>query len=62
MKIGIAWRTALVRTNLPAKFKDLFVHFLTLSYILVIIGSHILLSQGLAVSGTPKYLEGRDSL
>ena len=62
MKIGIAWRTALVRTSLPAKLKYLFVHFLTLSWILVINGSHILLFQGLAISGAPKYLEGRDSL
>ena len=61
-KIGIDWRTTFVRINLPARFNDLKVHFLTLSCILLSTGSQILLCNGLAVRGILKYFEGRESL
>ena len=62
MKTGIDWRTTFVSTNWPAKFKDLIIHFLILSYILLITGSQMPLCKGLLVRWTPKYLEGRTSL
>ena len=46
MKTGIDWSTTFVSTNRPAKFKDLIVHFLVLSCILVITNSQMLLCKG----------------
>ena len=39
IKIGVDCRSAFVSTNLPARFKDLIVHFLTLSCSLLITSS-----------------------
>lgn len=58
MKTGIDCRTALVSTNLPAKFNYLIVHFLILSCNLLITDSQMFLCKGLAVRGT----QGRVSL
>lgn len=58
INIGIVWSTTSLGTGLLARFKAMKVYFLTLSFILIISGSHTLLSKGLTISGTPKYLRG----
>jgi hypothetical protein len=58
IKAGIACKTDLVRLSLPARLRDLYIQFFTLSCNLFITPSQVFILYTLSISGTPKHLVG----